>query len=331
MWLDDTPFMQPEQVCVDASTLEVPAGTELVDGELCVWDYFSGAVPEGMEFAELSSCEAPWTQGPPWFTQPTRVYESPSSLLRDDAWVAEADWASAQIRSSGCSCCHAASSGSGNTTGFDVDAPGVWTDTMTNAQLSMSAGMNPLHALFGEFPPEVNHGFSRELTLWPSTDPARLRAFFTAEFERRDGGAADLAESQAAFDALFGGVLAPTEPCVTEFEGVAADGTITWNGDGAARQIWLMEEGTASPSFPPNLDRPAGTLWAVYVDGDGAPIESGALRLGEVPADAVQRVPEAGMPTLVDGAVYKIFASEDIMVRRLLNCTFTYTGTTTDG
>lgn len=322
-WLQ-APFVQPEKACVDASTVEVPDGAVLEDGQLCAWDYFSGNVPEGMHFNDVSNCGAPLTQGPPWFAKPERVYESPASLLNDEAWVTEAEWARDQIRASGCSCCHASSSVSGNTSGFDVDAPGVWTDTMTNSQLAMSAGMNPMHSLFGEFPAEDNHGFSRELTLWASTDPERLRDFFTNEFERRDGGQEDLDLAQDRFDALFGQVVAETPACVTEFEGVKEDGTVFWNGDAGIRQLWIMEEGTASPAFPPNLDRPEGTIWAVYVNFDGEPIPNDTLRLGEVPADATQRVPETGAPTFVDGRTYKIYATQDVMSGRMLNCTFTW-------
>jgi hypothetical protein len=330
--LDATPFIMPEKVCVDASTLDVPADAELVDGQLCVWDAFNGAVPEGMIFSDVSSCEAPWTQGPPWFTKPGRVYESPNSLLNDDAWVGEANWAAAQIRSSGCACCHASSTESGNTSGFDVDAPGVWTDSMNNAQLSMSAGTNALHRLFGAFPAEDNHGFAREETLWLSSDPSRLKAFFDSEFARREGTQEDIDDSSAAFEALFGQVTAERGECVSEFEGVGPDGTVYWNGDAPVRQILLMEVDADTPAFTPNLDRPEGTLWAMYVNFEGTPVANGALRVGDVPSDATQMVPMDGpAPLLEEGRTYSIFASEDIMVGRVLNCTFTYSSGPVDG
>ncbi len=324
--LDATPFIQPQKLCADASGLDVPEGAELVNGQLCVWDFFSGTVPEGMAFSDVSSCEPPWTQGPPWFTAPRRVYESPSSLLNDDTWVAEATWVQSQIRASGCSCCHSSSSGSGNTSGFDFDAPGVFTDSMTNSQLIMSGGYNDLHKLFGSFPSGDNHGFAREETLWPSTDPARLKAFFESEFARRAGSQTDIDGSDAAFDALFGQVIAPRSECVSEFEGVGPDGTVYWNGDASVRQILLMEADADTPAFPPNLDRPEGTLWALYVDFEGTPIENGALRIGDVPPGSTQVVPVDGpAPVLQEGVTYSVFATEDIMVGRILNCTFTYT------
>jgi len=331
--LDDTPFIMPAKVCVDPSTVQgVPDDAELIDGELCVWEAFNGAVPEGMAYSDVASCDPPWTQGPPWFAQPTRIYKSPASLLNDEAWVAEADWAAAQIRSSGCSCCHSSMSESGNTSGFDVDAPGVWTDSMTSSQLSMSGGNNELHRLFGAFPAEDNHGFAREDTLWLSTDAARLKAFFDGEFERREGGQEDVDESNAAFEALFGQVIADRSECVGEFEGVGPDGTVYWNNDAPVRQILLMEEDADTPAFTPNLDKPEGTIWAVYVDFEGTPIENGALRIGDVPAGAQQVVPDGGpAPVLEEGRTYSIFASEDIMVGRVLNCTFTYSAVPVGG
>jgi hypothetical protein len=326
VWLDESPFVPQAKACVSADAVDVPEGTQLEGGELCVWEFFSGNVPAGLQFTDVASCGPVFSQGPGWFTKPQRVYESPASLLDDEQWVAEAEWVKSQIHAGGCSCCHASSSGSGNTSGFDFDAPGVFTDSMTNSQLSMSAGMNDMHQLFGAFDAADNHGFQRDLTIWASTDPERMRAFFEGEFERRGGGQQDLDEAQAAFDALFGQVVEDTGPCVTEFEGVRDDGTIYWNGDGTVRRVWIMEEGTPSPAFPPNLDLPAGTLWALYVDVDGEPIANDTLRIGDVPTGSTQQVPAMGMPQLVDGTTYKIYANRDVMVGQTLNCTFTWGG-----
>jgi len=329
VWLDEEPFAQPERVCVDASTLDVPADAELESGpngdQLCFWDYFSGTVPEGMSFGDLSSCELPFTQGPPWWARPFRRYESPSSLLNDEEWVTEADWVAAQIRAAGCSCCHSSVSGSGNTSGFDIDAPGVWTDSLETYMMPISSGEMELHRFFGRFEAEDNHGFGRVETLWPSTDPARLRAFFVSEFERREGTNADRAHAQSQFEALFGAVIAETPECVTQFEGVDGDGVLYWNGDDEVRQIWILEVGSESPGFPPTTDRPEGTLWTVYVDSNAAALPSGTVTLGTVPDGAVQMVPEAGAFTLEDGASYKVYASTDMMVGKVINCSFTWT------
>lgn len=41
----------------------------MVDGVemVCVWDAFSGNVPEGMTFTDLLTCDKAFTQGPSWF------------------------------------------------------------------------------------------------------------------------------------------------------------------------------------------------------------------------------------------------------------------------
>ena len=90
-WLNATPFLWPEQVCVPASSIEnLPTTAERTvasDGteEVCVWDAFSGNVPEGMDFTDLSTCELAWTQGPPWFAAPARQHRSDDALLDDPA------------------------------------------------------------------------------------------------------------------------------------------------------------------------------------------------------------------------------------------------------
>ena len=69
------------------------------------------------------------------------------------------------------------------------------------------------------------------------------------------------------------------------------DGTLLWNG-GAARQIYILEEGAQTPGFPPNLHLPEGTVWALFVDpATGSPIEPGTLTPGEIPEGTFQAGP----------------------------------------
>ncbi|EDM77890.1 hypothetical protein PPSIR1_01647 [Plesiocystis pacifica SIR-1] len=317
-------FVYPEKVCFPAEDFpDLPADATLEDGQLCVWDLFAGSVPEGMMFNDVLSCETPFTQGPSWFAKPTRKYESPMELLDDPEYVVELEWVEEQIEASGCGCCHGSDLQSGNTSGFDVSAPAVWTDTMTNAQLAMGAGMFEDHKWFGKLDPADNHGYDRTETLFPTTDPERMREFFTREFERRGGGEEDMVEGQAQFDALFGGLFKEPNECISPFEGIE-DGKIVWNGD-ALRQIYVLEEDSLTPGFPLSLDRPEGTVWALYVNTEAEPIESGAVAIGEIPEGARQAVPEtADAPELVPGTTYRLFGSTDFMGRRILNCTFTY-------
>ncbi len=327
--LGETPFLWPEQVCTPVDMLPpLPEGTETVIGDdgqemVCVWDAFSGNVPEGLQFTDMSTCAAPFTQGPPWFTKPGRAYESDDALLEDADWVAEADWARGQIEASGCSCCHASGVGSGFTSGFDANAPGVWTDSMTNARLAMAAGMFDEHSLFGHFEADVNHGFDRTHTLFASTDPDRLAAFFTAEFERRDGSQEDLDIAAGQFEALFGRLFREPVACIDPYEGVV-DGTLVWNGAGV-RQVYILETDANTPGFPPNLDRPEGTVWAVYVTPDARPLESGTVTPGEIPAGTQQMVPADGSaPVLTAGRTYRLYATPDVMIPSELDCLFTF-------
>ena len=256
--LTATPFLWHEEVCVDASDYDLPEDTSLSDsGELCVQDNFSGNVPEGLHFTDVLTCDRSFTQGPSWFVPPSQVYESDPALLDDADFVEELKWVRDQVSTSGCACCHDSSAASGHTSGFDVAAPGIWTDRMTNAQLSMGAGWFEEHLLFGHYDPSVNHGFDRTETLFASTDPERMKAFFESELERRAYTEEDIEDAQGQFDALFGRMFTEVFDCIDPYEGVV-DGTLLWNG-GAARQIYILEEGAQTPGFPPNLHLPEGT------------------------------------------------------------------------
>lgn len=322
--LTATPFLWPEQVCVDADGLELSEDTELSDdGEVCVWDNFSGNVPEGMAFTDLLTCDRSFTQGPPWFAPPGRVYESDSALLDDPEYAEDLEWVSDQVATSGCACCHDSASGSGHTSGFDVSAPGIWTDSMTNSQLSMAAGMFAEEDLFGHYDASANHGFDRTETLFATTDPERMKAFFTAEFERRAGSEEDLEEALGQFDALFGRLFEDVYDCIDPYEGIV-EGTVTWNGDGV-RQIYILEEDAPTPGFPPNLHLPEGTVWALFVDPASAPLESGTVVPGVVPDGTIQAWPEDGSaPDLIEGRTYRLYTSPDVMIPREANCTFTW-------
>ncbi len=326
--LTAVPFLWPEQVCVEAD--DVPEGAELsAEGELCVWDSFSGNVPQDMRFTDVLTCDRAFTQGPPWFAPPGRVHESDSALLKDADYAADLDWVSAQVSASGCACCHDSSAGSGNTSGFDVSAPGIWTDSMTNAQLAMAAGMFPEHLLFGHYDASVNHGFDRTQTLFASTDPDRMRAFFEAELARRDGSEADIAEAQAQFDALFGRLFEDVYDCIDPYEGIV-EGVATWNGDGV-RQLYILEEDAATPGFPPNLHLPEGTVWAIFVEPDAAPLASGTVTPGVVPKGAWQAWPPDGTaPLLTEGRTYRLYAAPDVMIPDEASCTFTWQPVTGD-
>ncbi len=329
--LGQSPYLYPDLVCspVQASD-ELPssANTMLDDdgGEsICVWQSVVATVPEGIAYTELASCEKPFTQAPSWFIPPTQVHVSEPALLDDPDFTAELDWVQRQVRSSACACCHASSVGSGNTSGFDVDAPEVWTDTIDTYRLGMLSGVLDDHRLFGALPASENHGFDREDTMFPSTDPERMRAFFVNEFERRGGTDEDLERGQKAFESFFGKRFVDSEDCVSPWEGIE-DGKLIWNGDRTARQVYVQEIGSDIPGFPPSMDQPEGTVWALYVSPDGSPVESGALSIGDVPDGAYQAVPADGSaPAFEEGKSYRVYATPDFMLNRMISCNFTYT------
>jgi hypothetical protein len=327
--LVDTPYLYPERICDPVPDgIELPPGTEVeVDSSgqelVCVWRSVVGNVPEGFAYTDLAECDMPLTQAPSWFVAPEQKYVSDLALLDDPAFVEELDWVQSQVESSGCACCHS-STVSEHTSGFDVGAPAVWTDTIENYQLAMISGRLDDHILFGALPEDVNHGFTREHTMFPTTDPERMKAFFNAEFDRRNGTPEQVVEAQAAFDTFFDRLLEPYNECVTPWQGLS-DGRVVWDGDDEIRQFYVLKTDAATPGFPPNRDRPEGTVWAIYVSPDQAPIPSGTIELGQIPEGAYQAFPEDGSPPeLVAGETYRLFATPDFQLIRSISCTITY-------
>ena len=322
VWLNETPFLWPEKVCVDASTVaDLPADAErttLDDGTeaVCFWDAFSGNVPEGMDFTRLPP--ARWLgRGVLPGLPAQRVYRSDDALLDDAAFVTELEWVRDQVRTSGCGCCHASGTNSGHTSGFDMDAPGVWTDSMTNAQLAMAAGRFPEHSLFGHFAAETNHGFDREATLFASTDPARMAAFFEGEFQRRGGNDEDLAEAQGQFDALFGRLFLPFSDCITPYEGLV-DGKLLWNSEDGVRQVYILETDAQTPGSRTStgLRAPSGPCTSTR-----HPTRLLRARWGLAKSRPVPWV-ETGELALESGRTYRLYATPDVMIPSQLDCTF---------
>ena len=328
--LSDSPLLYPTRECRDVDTLDAEIPSESIeigpDGteQVCVWENTTGTVPDGNNFNQVAVCDKVFTQAPSWFVEPTQVHESDPSILEDEDYRTESDWVRDQIRSSGCACCHASSIKSGNTSGFDVDAPLVWTDTIENYQLAQMTGLYEEHRNFGFLDPAENHGFSRRDTMFPSTDPERMRDFFVAELERRGVPQSDMDEGERILQSFFSRLTEEPTDCVSPWTGFE-DGKIIWNSDGGVRQIYLLREDAMTPGFPPVLDLPDGTLWALYVDPDGEPVLSGEVSLGEIPEGARQIIPADGStPVLEDGVTYRLFATPDFQLIRELNCTFVH-------
>ena len=312
-----TPFEPFEQVCMDPLPGE-PEGLG-PDGQVCTWEAISASTEEGRYFADYASCETVLTQRPYWANAVEADTPEDDPRYADEEWQTELEWITGQVEASACVCCHSAELAPGGASGWFLEADGLWVDTLDDDGMAMLAGWIDSTA-FGAFEPEHNNGFSRELTGLPSTDPPRTLAFFEKELQRRGVLRSDFADAEP-----FGGPLADQlsyEPgACTGGSGVGADGRVTWVG-GPARYLYVLEDGSANPGVPPNLDLPDGTLWRVDVAPDGTPVSSG-VTYGAAPAGSSQAFPPAGAPeALVSGQDYYLYALLDI-AQPLTRCIFT--------
>ncbi len=320
----EDPFPQPVRVCVDPLPGE-PAG-QSEGGKVCTWEVVSGATEDGRSFTDYAECDTVIRQRGYSAAEPNPLYAESDARMDDPAYVAEVDWARTQIRAGSCECCHASAKGVGAAI-FDADAEGNLMNQFSDKGLAMGAGWIPTVG-FGTYPPEENNGFWRSspenpnLSVIPTVDPDRMIALFEAELDHRGlvpedfagmeyGGAGPL-DAQRAF---------VPEAC-TEEEGVAPDGTIRWL-PGRARYVYVMEADTITPTVPPNLDTPEGTLWRIDLPADGSPVFSESVVYGQVPEGMTQAWPLEGAPEpLVDGKQYYLYASADVLFP-ISRCLFT--------
>ncbi len=310
-------FIPPYLSCQDPLEGE-PDGAS-ADGQVCTPVAISGCTEPGREFADYGSCEVVRTQRPYWAATSDVQVDPQDPRLSDEAWLAEVAWVRDEISACACTCCHSDEHAPDGASGWDIDAGPLWVDTIGDEGVAMLAGWVDSYA-FGAYEAAHNNGFSRDETGLPTTDPARMQAFFVGEYQRRGFGADDADEIPA-----FGGPMVTQleyqpEPCPVNV-GMDAEGRLRWVG-ADARYVYVLEEGAANPGVPPNLDLPAGTLWRLDVPPTQAPLESGAARYGEVPAGAVQRWPEAGdAPVLEAGGRYYLYVLYDVAIP-LARCLF---------
>ncbi|MGH1346338.1 MAG: hypothetical protein ACRBN8_32525 [Nannocystales bacterium] len=311
-----SPFIQPTLECRDAIAGEAPGDGP--DGQICTWQLISGATEEGRRFADYADCNVVYTQRPYYAVAGND--ETQDERMEDPVYAAEVDWVREQVEATACACCHSDVAPMG-TSNWTIDAPGNWVGTFDDTGLAFSAGWIDSTS-FGEFAPEDNNGFDRTYGI-PSTEPLRMRDFFLAELEHRG-----LVEEDFADEPAFGGPLSTQleyEPTACEKgERVDRDGSIHWDG-GGARYVYVLESGSASPTVPPNLDLPDGTLWRLDVPWDEDEVLfSGDVEYGAGPSFAVQDYPVAdSAPTLVPGQEYYLYVSADVGIP-LTRCLFTY-------
>lgn len=307
-------FIQPTQECRDPLADE-PEGRS-PGGKVCTWQAIAGATEEGRSFEDYADCDVVRTQRP-YFPMPSHdAYPNGDPRLNDAAYVAELDWAEAQIRATGCACCHSNNAPQGPVR-WTIDAPDNWIGTFSDRDIAALAGLIDT-SMFGRFPPEDNNDFHRVDSV-PSTDPDRMRAFFADELSHRGLTADMFADAPPTGVPLLEQMHYTPTDC-TDGEGLMPDGTLIWSG-GPARYIYVMHTDTDNPTIPPNLDLPEGTLWRLDVPTGGEPVFPGEVIYGERPMGMIQAHPMEAPEALVSGQSYKLYVTRDVF-QPITRCIF---------
>ena len=148
-----------------------------------------------------------------------------------------------------------------------------------------------------------------------------MARFFQNELAHRGRTQQSFADTPAFGGPIHDQMLYQPTAC-TGSNGIDADGTIHWSGL-PARYIYVLDQGSANPGVPPNLDMPAGVRWRVDVPTTASGVRSG-ITYGQVPTAAVQRFPATGTPAaLVPGTTYYLYVLYDVGFP-LTRCTFTF-------
>jgi hypothetical protein len=311
-------FRQPEQVCRAPREGE-PAGTS-AGGQVCTFGAISACTEPGRKYSDYASCEPVLTQRPYWPARPAPARTTPDPRMSDPAYTSELAWARSQIESCGCICCHSNRLAPMGPSNWFVESAGNFMDTFHDTGLALGAGWIDSTSL-GAYPREQNNGFSRTTSGIPSTDPERMARFFANELANR-GRTRESFSSAVPFGGPIYTQMTYRPSACTGTDGIAADGTISWQG-GAARYVYVMEPTAANPGVPPNLDLPTGTIWRIDVPFDGTPINTG-IRYGTVPMGANQRFPQ-GMTApaaLRAGQQYYLYVMQDVGIP-VTRCLFT--------
>lgn len=312
-------FIQPTLNCVDPIEGEPPGQSE--GGKVCTWQSIAASTEEGRHFADYASCDILYTQRPYYGAPPKPAPAEPDPRLQDPEYVAELDWVRSQIEASGCVCCHSEAIVPQGTSNWYIEAPNNWMNSFYDSGLALGANWIDSTS-FGAFDPADNNGFDRIHSGIPSTDPDRMVQFFRDELAWRGKSEADFADAAPFGGPLYSQMVYEPDACQNG-EGVASDGTLVWTG-GLARYVYVLAAGTQSPTVPPNLDLPIGTLWRVDVPSDGDPIASGELVYGQTPAGMGQRYPAQGNPVaLQPGEQYYLYVTKDVGIP-ITRCLFTY-------
>lgn len=289
------------------------------EAQVCTWSAVSGATEEGRRYDDYASCDRVRTQRPYYPRPAAPARATPDPRLQNPTYVAELAWVRSQVEASACVCCHATRTSPAGPSNWFVDAPGNWMDTFFDNGLALGAGWVDSTAL-GAYPSDQNNGFARTTSGLPSTDPARMARFFQQELAHR-GRTRESFATTPPFGGPIASQLSYTPSACTGTDGMGSDGRLRWSS-GSARYLYVLDQGSASPGVPPNLDQPAGTRWLVEVPFTAQPFVSG-VAYGTLPPAATQRLPASGPPApLTPGATYYLYVLEDVGIP-ITRCLFT--------
>ena len=289
--------------------------------ERCMWQAIGGCAPEGDRFLDYAACGSVLTQRP-YVPVPPSGFETPDGdpILDDREHLADVEWARQQAESCGCVCCHTSSVAPRGAAVWDTEAAGLWTDTFTPRGLAQAAGWLDTSSL-GGFPKEDNNGFSREVSVLPTTDIERMVNLFARELSRRGYTREDFADEGPVGGPLYRQLTFEPSECELG-EGINLDQEVYW-GPSRARYIYILDEGSANPGAPPNLDLPEGVLWRLDVDYRRSGLRSG-ITYGSAPPQTAQAVPvDEVPPALIEGRRYYLYVLQDISIP-IARCLFTY-------
>ncbi|MDX2010947.1 MAG: hypothetical protein SFW67_12180 [Myxococcaceae bacterium] len=321
--VETEPFPQHTLTCRPPLAGE-PAGRS--DGGLvCTWDGMHGATEEGRNFVDYATCDAAFRQRAYAPVPPDPFFMTMDPRRSDPTYLAEERWVRSQIRAQACVCCHSNTVPSGGAV-FGIDRPGSLANQFPPSGLAQGAGWKSTVAL-GAFPASMNNGFQKSepgaesLSIFMSTDPARMKRFFEKELEFRGITREQVAPLPDTIAPLTQALAFRPQACSAR-EGIDADGTIRWL-PGRARYVYVLDADAVSPSVPPNLDLPAGTRWRLDVPAEGSPIRSGSVQYGAIPEGLRQRFPATGSPApLESGKSYYLAVFADVLLP-ISRCLFT--------
>ena len=316
-------FQPPERVCKDPLPGE-PAGMS-EGGKVCTWTAVGGSTEPGRKYTDYASCDPVYTQRPYYPVDPPAAPAETDPRMSDPTYTTELAWVKEQVEASACVCCHQKSVAPQGASIWDIDAKGNWMDTFTPYGLAFAGGFMRSWPL-GAYPADQNNGFHRDMpdspsTGLPSTDPARMAAFFKAELEHR-GESVDMYSNYDPQPDIFYNQVKYVPTACADGVGVASDGTITWSG-GPARYVYVLEADSKNPGVPPNLDMPAGTVWRIDVKPTEGPVKTKEVMFGKVPATAKQAFPADGSAPALTSKQYYLYVLADIGIP-ITRCLFNY-------